>query len=512
MKTLVSKILQSVVAGLLGTSAQLAVAQTQWHFEFTNGLPVKLVWQTQAGQTYNLRCSSGLPGWTQAPGFPKTATNTVMDYSFASTNRGFFWITTAAAGTGWQPQFLPSLPSGSTFNLAALSALDANQVWASGSISPSGDTCVLESVDGGATWTLVFRASDVGSFNKLQMISSSAGFAAGSGLRYTADGGATWHQEQNNIPNPPGTYHGVGPDGYVYGLTVVDQTHIWTAGYDGYSAGVIYHRVPERPQPDPANPNGNTPWWLEWARDYRGMYGISAVSQTTAWAVGYAGFIWATTDGATWVQQTSNTGVPLNDVAALNSNTAWAVGDAGTILKTTDGGATWVSQTSDTSENLRKISAVNPSVAWAIGTSGTLLKTTDGGTNWTPQFSGTSASLSSVLAVDTNAAWVVGDGNTVLHTTDGGRGAWPAPTVTNITPNLFGESSMSQATATITGTGLHGGRVTVNFGSTPSDIHSSERRCAAAARHRKPALGRRPRRKKLFVKTVGRALTVPHAG
>lgn len=260
----------------------------------------------------------------------------------------------------------------------------------------------------------------------------------------------------------------VGPDGYVYGLTVVDQNHIWTAGYDGSIAGVIYHRVPERPQPDPANPSGNTPWWLEWAWNYRGMYGISAVNQSTAWAVGYAGFIWKTTEGGSWVQQTSNTGVPLNDVAALDPNTAWAVGDAGTILKTTDGSSNWVAQTSGTAENLRKISAVNSSVAWAAGANGTLLKTTDGGTTWAPQFSGTSVALSSVVAVDTNSAWAVGDGNTILHTTDGGRGAWPAPTITGVSPNLFGESG-SPATVTITGMGLHGGRVTVNFGSTASE-------------------------------------------
>jgi photosystem II stability/assembly factor-like uncharacterized protein len=461
--------MQTALAVLFTITGQVAMAQTPWHFEFTNGLPGKLVWQTQAGRTYNLRCSADSSAWTQATGFPLVATGTVAQYSFTPGNRGFFWITATGAGSGWQPQSLPALPAGSTFSLSALSALDNNQLWACGSIKPSGDTCVLRTSDGGGTWTIVCRSSGLGPFNKLQMISPSTGFAGGAGLRNTSDGGATWSREQNNIPNPPGTYHDVGPDGWVYGLTVLDGGHIWTAGYDGYIAGVIYHRVPERPQPDPANPNGNTPWWLEWAQNYRGMYGISALSQTTAWAVGYAGFIWNTTDGGSWVQQTSNTGVPLNDVAALSPNVAWAVGDGGTILKTTDGGTTWVAQTSGTVENLRQLSAVNSSVAWAVGTTGTILKTTDGGTTWTPQFSGTSANLSSVVAVDANSAWVVGDGNTILHTTDGGQGPWPPPTLTSVTPNLFGQGSGNQPTATITGTGFHGGRVTVNFGDTPSD-------------------------------------------
>ena len=458
-----------ILAFLLGTVGQLAVAQTSWHFEFTNGLPVKLVWQTQPGLTYNLQLSSSLPAWTQVPGFPKAATNVVMDYSFAPGARGFFWITALPSGQGWQPQALPGLPAGSTFSLAALSALDTNQLWACGSVNPSGDVSVLRTSDGGGTWTIACRSSSLGFFSRLQMISPSTGFAGGTGLRNTSDGGTTWQREQNNIPNPPGAYHDVGPDGYVYGLTAVDASHIWTAGYDGYSAGIIYHRVPERPQPDPLNPNGNTPWWLEWGAEHHGMYGISAVNQTTALAVGYAGFIWMTTDGVSWVQQTSNTGVPLNDVAALSANTAWVVGDGGTILKTTDAGTNWVAQTSGTTENLKKISAVNSSVAWAVGTTGTLLKTTDGGTTWAPQFSGTMAALSSVVAVDTNSAWVVGEGNTILHTIDGGRGAWPAPVITSVTPKLFGADSWSPATVTITGMGLHGGRVTVNFGSTASE-------------------------------------------
>ena len=328
---------------------------------------------------------------------------------------------------------------------------------------------MLRSADGGTTWTLVYRAAGVGFFGELQMISSNAGFAAGVGILYTTDGGVTWHREQNNIPNPPGTYHNVGPDGYVYGLAVVDQGHVWTAGYDGYIAGVIYHRVPERPQPDPNNPNYNTPWWLEWAVTYRGMYGISAVSQTTAWAVGYAGYVWKTTDGGSWFQQESHTGVPLNDVAAVNSDTAWAVGDSGTILNTTDGGTTWAAQASGTLENLKKISAVSSNLAWVVGAGGTILKTTNGGTTWMRQFSGTSAPLFGVAAVDSNVAWIVGEGNMVLHTTDGGGGTWPAPTITTVTPNLVGQQSSPLMTVTITGTGFRGGNVGVLFGDTPAE-------------------------------------------
>jgi photosystem II stability/assembly factor-like uncharacterized protein len=324
--------------------------------------------------------------------------------------------------TGWQPQALPALPEGSTYAVTAVSALNENEAWIAGNIKPSGDAFVAHTTNGGGQWQVVHRSVMAG-VTRLKMMPG-VGIIAGTHnlLRSSTDGGATWIQEQNSIPNPPGTPHNVGPDGHVYGLAVADSAHIWTAGYDGYSAGVIYHRKPERPQPDPQNPNGNTPWWLEWAQDYRGMYGIAAANSQIAWAVGYAGYIWMTVNGGDgWGQQTSNTGAALNDVVALDVNTAWVVGDGGVILKTTDGGATWNSQPSGTTENLRRIAAVDVNVAWAVGTNGTILRTTDGGATWRAQVSGTDATFNGVAAVNATTAWVVSESALpVLATTDGG--------------------------------------------------------------------------------------------
>lgn len=464
MKTLLGILLPLLV------SAPPLWALNAWHFEWDNGRPVKLVWQTDPGRTYNLRQSDALASWVQVPGFPAVATGTRMEHSFAPGQRGFFEIGVVAdGGGGWQMTGLPALPGGETYDFSAVSALDAGQVWVSGSIKPVSDVCVLRSADGGLTWALPYRQGGVGFFGDLQMVTSEVGYAAGGGLRRTGDGGATWTTDQGNVPDPPGTWHAVGPDGYVYGLAVVDEGQVWTAGYDGAIAGVIYHRVPGRPQPDPANPNVNAPWWLEWAVTYRGMYGISAVNQTTAWAVGYAGFIWKTTDGGSWVQQVSNTGVALQDVDAVDADTAWAVGDAGTILHTGDGGATWVAQESGTTANLRRIAAPDASRAWAVGTGGTILRTTDGGLTWTPQFSGTTATLNGVAAVDADTAWVVGDGNTLLRTTDGGAGPWPAPVITGVSPAVVGAYSQPAMTVTISGSGFRGGNLRVSFGDTASE-------------------------------------------
>ncbi|MCU0779893.1 MAG: IPT/TIG domain-containing protein [Akkermansiaceae bacterium] len=456
------------VAGLAMTGLSVRAQVPPWHFEFESGRPVKLVWQTEPGQRYQLRESTDLLAWAPAEGFPKVATGTSMTYSLAPGIRGFFQISRLAEGGGWQLAQLPGLPAGSFFDFSAVSALNATQLWVCGGIKPSNDAGVLRTTDGGLTWTLAYRAAGGGFLGDMQMATSTLGYAAGGGVRRTTDGGTSWQSDQGNLPNPPGTWHNVGPDGYVYGLAVVDAEQVWTAGYDGASAGVIYHRVPGRPQPDPANPNPNTPWWLEWAVTQRAMYGISAASPTTAWAVGYAGYIWKTTDGRSWAQQFSNTTVALQDVAAVDATTAWAVGDNGTILKTTDGGSTWMPQPAGTTENLRRIAAVTSSVAWAVGNAGVILHTGDGGASWTRQFSGTSAALTGVAAVDSNTAWVVGEGNTLLRTTDGGSGQWPAPTITGVSPEVIGESGLTEATLTITGIGFRGGAVTVAVGVSPS--------------------------------------------
>jgi photosystem II stability/assembly factor-like uncharacterized protein len=252
-------------------------------------------------------------------------------------------------------------------------------------------------------------------------------------------------------------------------MAVPPGYRVWTCGWDGYGAGIIYHRVYDRPDPDPVHPNYNIPWWLEWAASYQGMYGIAAADNDVAWSVGYQGYILKTSNGGIgWGPQASNTGSSLNDVVALSANTAWAVGDSGTIVKTTDGGANWIVQTTNTSETFRRIAAYDTNNAWAVGTNGIILHTTDGGTTWTQQYSGTHEMLAGVAAVSATTAWVVGDNGVLVATTDGGSGAWAAPTIAGVSPSLIGYQSNPEMAITITGTGFRGGNLAVTFGSTSS--------------------------------------------
>jgi len=443
-----------------------AIGEPSWHFEFSGGIPVKLVWQAQPGETSYLRESTNLLSWSQVAGFPKVAEGTVMEYAFTPGAQRFFEIGKAEARSGgWQQMAVPALAAGEWYEFAAVSALNPLQVWIAGSVRPMHDSCVLRSENGGGAWAQVYREANAGFFGDLQMVSAETGYVAGGCLRRTTDGGTTWPFDQGNLPDPPGTWHNVGPDGYVYGMAVVSADELWTAGYDGASAGVIYHRVPGRSQTNPVN--SNTPWWLEWAQERTGMYGVSAATPTIAWAVGYGGNIWRTTDGQSWGQQVSPTPSALQDVVAVDTNTVWAVGDGGTIVKTTNAGALWLPQVSGTTEGLRRIAAVNSNVAWAVGSAGVILHTSDGGASWQRQFSGTTAALLGVAAVDSQTAWVVGGENVILRTTDGGAGAWPTPAISGVSPNVVGASSWPLITLTVSGTGFRGGNLSAKIGNEP---------------------------------------------
>ena len=67
-----------------------AAAPPQWHFEYSGGVPAKLVWQTEAGRSYDLFQSSDLTAWTRVGGFPRAGTGAPMEHSFTPATLGFF--------------------------------------------------------------------------------------------------------------------------------------------------------------------------------------------------------------------------------------------------------------------------------------------------------------------------------------------------------------------------------------------------------------------------------------
>ncbi len=192
----------------------------------------------------------------------------------------------------------------------------------------------------------------------------------------------------------------------------------------------------------------------------QGFHAVTTKDGTDVWAVGDAGQIWRSFDGAatftsatlgatalrgvahqgltvlivgdggkvnrstnnggTFATQTLGAGAALRAVAMPAANAAYAVGDGGAIWKSTDGGATWTAQTSGTAQRLNAVTFTDASNGWAAGAGGTLLRTTDGGANWAP-----AAGLSSpielfAVAQNGTTVWVGGADAAAYRSTDGG--------------------------------------------------------------------------------------------
>jgi hypothetical protein len=86
----------TVVALLLLPVGGVIASPPAWHFEHSNGVPHKLVWQTEIGPSYYLYESKNLKDWSDVPTFPQPGTGGPMEHPFTAGGRGFFKIIPAA--------------------------------------------------------------------------------------------------------------------------------------------------------------------------------------------------------------------------------------------------------------------------------------------------------------------------------------------------------------------------------------------------------------------------------
>ena len=135
-----------------------------------------------------------------------------------------------------------------------------------------------------------------------------------------------------------------------------------------------------------------------------------------------------------WTLQTSGVTARLRGVSAMSESVAWASGSGATVLRTTDGGATW-NKLNVTNEALdfRDIDAIDAQTAYVLsignGPASRIYKTIDGGATWTMQFKNDDAKafLDAMSFWDANHGVVFGDsvdGQFYILTTQDGGGTW----------------------------------------------------------------------------------------
>ena len=213
------------------------------------------------------------------------------------------------------------------------------------------------------------------------------------------------------------------------GVTTVSATDVWAVGGSGSQMSVGQTLI--------ENWNG-TSWSVVASPNPGSMYnhlnGVTAISATNIWAVGY--FVNSNSvtqtliehwNGTSWSVVTSPSPAPVNNelysIAAVSAKDVWTVGFSST--NTTDhtliehwNGTSWSVVKSPnpgtSSDHLSGVAAVSAHDVWAVGDSNTLSKTLVehwNGTSWSVVKSpnpGSGGVLTSVAAVSASNVWAAG--------------------------------------------------------------------------------------------------------
>ncbi len=154
-----------------------------------------------------------------------------------------------------------------------------------------------------------------------------------------------------------------------------------------------------------------------------------------------------------WTPQVSGGTATLRGVSAVSDTVAWASGSGNTILRTADGGRTWQPLTVTPDKlDFRDVDAIDARTAYLLsigtGSASRIYKTTDSGATWSLQFTGRDPKtfLDAMTFWDTDHGVVVGDSIDgrfqILITSDGGRSWTPAPPE-GLPPALPGEGAFA---------------------------------------------------------------------
>ena len=155
-----------------------------------------------------------------------------------------------------------------------------------------------------------------------------------------------------------------------------------------------------------------------------------------------------------WQPQRSGVTARLRGVSAISESVAWASGANGTVLRTTDGGATWARLVVPGADKLdfRDVDAVSDSVAWVLsvgnGNASRIYKTSDGGATWTLQFTNDNpkAFFDAMAFWDAQRGLAMSDsveGHFIILTTSDGGATWARVAPEGLPPALPDEGGFA---------------------------------------------------------------------
>jgi hypothetical protein len=345
------------------------------------------------------------------------------------------WIgppATSVAASGSWAAVEPRSPGTTNNDLTGVAVLSSGNAWAVGTYADEAGGQTLIERWNGTAWSVVHSPDPGGGGDFLSAVTAVSPASIWAVGEYDgAEGktlilhwdGTSWLQVTS--PSPGSAFD------YLFGIHVVSASDIWAVG--NYTNGppveksLILHwngkTWAQIPSPDPGSSNE--------------LYGVTATSGASAWAVGSSGsegalrpFIlhW---NGDTWKQvpapQLPGTGGELLGVDAISADNVWAAGYSSdstgeqTLILHWNG-ATWTRTPSpdpgsaDADYSLAGLAATSPTNVWAVGSAfnGVSYRSLIlhwNGAAWATQASpnpGTGGDLSGIAASSAASAWAVG--------------------------------------------------------------------------------------------------------
>ena len=214
-------------------------------------------------------------------------------------------LKTSNGGENWN-----KLIDSSALSLYSMFFLDKN-IGFCGGYDRFNHAVFLKTVDGGIKWTYLTNTPNDYWIEAIYFKDSLNGWAGGSSLNRTTDGGKTWIVQLNLSSG-------------IYKIQFVDALHGWML-----SAGEIYKTF-----------DGGLSW-VKYMSQQATAYSCWFINENEGWKCGVGGNIFYTSNaGQTWTQQ-SGSNPDLNYIA-FNGGTGLAFGNGGAILKTTNGGISFI--------------------------------------------------------------------------------------------------------------------------------------------------------------------------
>jgi photosystem II stability/assembly factor-like uncharacterized protein len=259
---------------------------------------------------------------------------------------------------------------------------------------------VLQTKDGGDTWTLSYSNSDVQP-NSIEIVDAkTVWIATRRGLLNTFDGGLTWnidlpkykaaHKYNPTVAFKNSTHGWTSIDWEL--LYTVDGGHIWNPVESWpFDTGVFQIRFVGEQLMWAGGPDGifhSQDGGQTWTQQFnRSIRGLAIVSETEGWACYLNSRLSHMIDGQYWIEKHPPSRASYfqweassyMDLEFINPKQGWIVGSTVGVAYTPDGGLNWyVQKLPPRWSSLRAVDFINETHGWAVGWSGNIYRTRTG--------------------------------------------------------------------------------------------------------------------------------------